>query len=332
MTTNLTSLLVNDYLYVKILIERETFCPLFCRMLSSPLQMRDGDQQVDAHVRQGEGLSVTAEDSNITNVPFRILTQMFTDAKGIINSQSGIVDVRGQTGHGYFVLNKLKMGDPLTLKYNEKTKTISCSSKCHSWNGYKICCHTIALAEHLGKLKSVLDRYVKSKKGVQLTDIANTDMSSSRGKKASKATERRKGPANKPTADSVDYVRETEPKQSNEESNQTITSTAQMFHVTFLAGLIKKCYGCGQEFSGRQRVSPNDLILKSFENRIYTSPRSKMVKKSSNLQNTYYHLNTDCVRKRHPNFEMKHVLVHEEIKESLTKKHCNVLRQKNIEV
>ena len=49
---------------------------------------------------QGEGRSITAEDSTITSVPFRILTQMLTEAKGIINRQYGIVDVPNQTQIG----------------------------------------------------------------------------------------------------------------------------------------------------------------------------------------------------------------------------------------
>jgi hypothetical protein len=38
----------------------------------------------------------------------------------------------------------------------------------------------------------------------------------------------------------------------------------QPFHLTFLAGLVIKCYGCGQNFSSRSRTPPNDLVLKRY--------------------------------------------------------------------
>ena len=52
-------------------------------------------------------------------------------------------------------------------------------------------------------------------------------------------------------------------------------SLDQPFHLIFLAGIVKKCYRCGQCFSDRQRSPPNDLILKRFDHRKYLSQNSK---------------------------------------------------------
>jgi hypothetical protein len=56
-----------------------------------------------------------------------------------------------------------------------------------------------------------------------------------------------------------------------------------------MAGIIRKCYGCGQAFSERYRNAPNDLVLKIYDHRIYLSARSKIPKHSASLQNTYFH-------------------------------------------
>jgi hypothetical protein len=46
-------------------------------------------------------------------------------------------------------------------------------------------------------------------------------------------------------------------------------SQIQPFHLTFMAGIIRKCYGYEQAFSERYRNAPNDLVLKRYDHRIY---------------------------------------------------------------
>jgi hypothetical protein len=50
----------------------------------------------------------------------------------------------------------------------------------------------------------------------------------------------------------------------------------------------------------------------------HPSPRSKLPKHSASLQNTYFHLNVDCVRKKNPHFEFRDILIHNEIKQNLS--------------
>jgi hypothetical protein len=78
-----------------------------------------------------------------------------------------------------------------------------------------------------------------------------------------------------------------------------------------MAGIIRKCYGCGQAFSERYQNAPNDLVLKRYDHRIYLSPRSKIPK----------HLNVDCARKKNPQFEFRDILIHNEIKQNLSSEH-----------
>ena len=88
-----------------------------------------------------------------------------------------------------------------------------------------------------------------------------------------------------------------------------------------MAGIIRKCYGCGQAFPERYRNAPNDIVLKTYDHRIYLSPRSKIPKHSASLQNTYFHLNVDCARRKNPQFEFRDILIHNEIKHNLSPEH-----------
>jgi hypothetical protein len=60
----------------------------------------------------------------------------------------------------------------------------------------------------------------------------------------------------------------------------------QPFQITFLAGLIKKCYGCGRNFTQQHRNTPKDLILKKLDHRFYINAVTGELTRTSNLQNT----------------------------------------------
>jgi hypothetical protein len=62
-------------------------------------------------------------------------------------------------------------------------------------------------------------------------------------------------------------------------------------------------------------------VLKRYDHRIYLSPRSKIPKHSASLQNIYFHLNVDCVRKKNPQFEFRNIVIHNEIKQHLSPEH-----------
>ena len=149
-------------------------------------------------------------------------------------------------------------------------------------------------------------------------------MPSNRGKKSTKSTSIRKGSANKKQENVAEYI---EPSQSGP---ATPSGDDQLFHITFLVGLVRKCYGCGQEFTQRNEKPPHDVIMKSFENKEYISPKRKVKKQTCHKQNAYYRLNTDCVRKRHPRFKKNQIIVHLEIQDQLIDGHRKVLRQFNL--
>ncbi|CAG2205330.1 unnamed protein product [Mytilus edulis] len=151
-----------------------------------------------------------------------------------------------------------------------------------------------------------------------VTNLANANMAINRERKPLKQTQRRKGAANKTSIELQEYVETDIPTQD------------QPFHMTFCAGLIRKCYGCNHEFSKKHRKSPHDLLLKRYDFRSYFSPKSNCQKTSKNMQSTYFHFSAECARRLVPGFEMTHVIVHNEIKEQLKEGHKEILDQHNI--
>lgn len=91
-------------------------------------------------------------------------------------------------------------------------------------------------------------------------------MPRNRGQKQ-KGTSVRKGKNNQTCTEVIDYL-------NPEEKKRNMLDLEQYFYLTFLAGLVKKCYRCGQLFTDKLRKPPNDLLLKRYDYRKYPSPNS----------------------------------------------------------
>ncbi|CAG2249927.1 unnamed protein product [Mytilus edulis] len=263
---------------------------------------------------------VSEEESQIVNVPFRILSDICRCAKQLLSEDGNITLLPGcKDGKLFMVANFISNNDPHILEYQAGPVTICCDKKCSRYISFNLCQHTLALSQYLGIFNSYLNSYRKKYKDkCDVTNLANANMATNRGKKASKATQRRKGAANKTSIELQEYVEKDIPTQD------------QPFHLTFCAGLIRKCYGCNQEFSKKHRKSPHDLLLKRYDFRSYFSPKSNCQKTSKNMQSTYFHFSAECARRLVPRFEMTHVIVHNEIKEQLKEGHKEILDQHNI--
>ena len=283
-------------------------------------------------------LSVKDEVDNIDSVPTRTLREMFDSAASLTNEDGNVVPLPGsKDGKIYIVANNIKPTDPFMVKFAPSTVTAACENKCARWMGFKTCEHTIAVVSVLGNLKNYLKSFKKQeeKRGntSNITKLVNVNMPANRGKKAKEATQRRKGKVSKTS--SMNVTSYSQPTRNDEKQNKNlkdISTIEQPCHLTFLAGLIKKCYGCGQVFSPGMRSPPNDLILKRFDFRKYKSPGSKTEKRSQVLQNTYFHLNRDCVRRICPRFEVNDIIIHQETIEQLCIGHKNILRNLGLEI
>ena len=167
------------------------------------------------------------------------------------------------------------------------------------WTFYRGC----QLSWYYGRI------YLKNQRtSSDVLQLANTNMPSNLCTKKTKAMQRRKCKSSK-TSQEIMFYNEDEVQTTTKQNNTS--SKDQPFHVT-------KCYGCGREYNEKFRQPPNDIILKRFDHRVYTSPKSKVKKRTANLQNTYFHLNIECVRRICPTYELKDILIHDESLKQLT--------------
>ncbi|XP_062573500.1 uncharacterized protein LOC134235383 [Saccostrea cucullata] len=263
-----------DIYWRKSVTQREA---VFEKMLREPLKSKGDETVVENRPVDDAAQSLftsypSAESTDITNIPFPILESIFQDSKIIFQSSNGIVQMPGcDDKSAFFVLNKNQTSDPFKVHRSKCTTLFTCEMKCHRYNCYKLCEHTTATAFYCNLLTDYIQQYKKKHNSERnLTAISLTGMPRNRGKKP-KGTSIRKGRNNKTFTEVMDYAVSKK------------SSLEQPFHLTFLAGLVNKCYGCGQQFSDKLRAPPNDLVLKRYDHRKYLSRNSKTQRVSASL-------------------------------------------------
>ena len=92
----------------------------------------------------------------------------------------------------------------------------------------------------------------------------------------------------------------------------------QPFQVAFF-GKAVKCYGCQRPFGTQMKKVPKNLILKNLGICQYTDKNSTKTQ-STLLQNTFYHLNLECIGQKYPMTELSHIIIHEEIRDKIRKR------------
>lgn len=185
-----TYFLVNEDDFFKMTKQQQA--KAFHKFCSVPLHQDEDSQSgnTDECLDVLNHLSVQPSQACITSIAFPILQEMFVEANGILSNESGIHQFG--TDNTFYVENNACDGTAVHVKIRGRGN-ISCESSCLRWASYKLCCHTIAVAEKESMLSSVLRKYAKSNKGPNVTKLATQDMPKGRGKKATKATQRRKG-------------------------------------------------------------------------------------------------------------------------------------------
>lgn len=322
-------LYLNHCFHYKILIH---VCICF-RMLTEPLKAKHGEKE-NADL-PGTSLSISAKECNIGSIPNKLLQEMFQEAALTIEDDTNIVPVPGTNKMAYFV-HDLSNSENRQLKINASTHRITCEPKCHRWNSFRICAHVLALAEKLNMLKEVIEKFKKTNVKVNITRMVNTNMPANRGKKGVKATQIRKGAANKPktlitnyqTPEALVHISDTINSYSKLKQSTADLTAQQPFEVTSIHGLIKKCYGCDREFSDNNTQPPYDLLLKHSEVRPrYDKDQKKWyIPQNHDLSNAYYHLNIVCVQKVHKTFEWSQAVISVQFQPSVTEEHKHVLR------
>jgi len=186
--------LVEEDSYFKMTkIQQERAFNKFKSAPLSPDTVVDANDKTDVSGHEElvfSNLSVQVSQVHTTIIPLQILNAIFKEANTILEDESRMH--RFGDLKSYYVEDASRNGCAVHVTITTRSE-VSCDPSCLRWSSYKICSHTIAVAEKEGILKRHIYNYCKRSKGANFTSLATQDMPKGRGKKATKATQRRKG-------------------------------------------------------------------------------------------------------------------------------------------
>ena len=142
-------------------------------------------------------LSVSLEDSGVIRVPFNILKEMFKRAACLVKDRFIVAAPGISDNPDRYVASSEPSSPPYVVKrkHNQRHGTFyECCDRCIRFSTFNICSHTLAVAENDGKLSEFLRVYKGNDQNLpRISGLLQADLPTGRGKKATKATQRRKG-------------------------------------------------------------------------------------------------------------------------------------------
>ena len=294
------------------------------------LQDKDTSSQTDVETC----LSVKLENSGITSVPYLTLKGIFLKAVTLKQTPEAIVKAPIPNSETYYVAScsNSKVPHMVIVKSNG---ALECDNNCMHFCTFKLCSHVLAVADKNGCLQSFLNIYNKKKVSPNISALANANLPNNRGKKPTKATQKRKGgDPNKRRPEVLEVTRETEvcvvktvkekPNLPSPESGTYSIALLAHCHVNTTT-----CYGCKGLFKkdGFPK-SPGDLIIVTKGQRQYTqNGETKLSTKSTNI---YFHFNEKCVKNYDSCFIPCLARVADDVKPHLNNVHKQVLEAASI--
>ena len=104
---------------------------------------------------------------------------------------------------------------------------------------------------------------------------------------------------------------------------------SEPFILKRLNGRIKVCAGCkGPHLKSTYNgllFPPFDICLGHKETLSYTNPKNRQ--ECSKLGNAYYHINLECIKKKHPSFTAAQIKCPSDMRTSLSEAHHKFLRE-----
>lgn len=276
-------------------------------------------------------LSVAPSESNIVNVPHQSVLEMFQKAAQMCSTPGEIVKAPIASGNGniYYAASTSNPETPHQVRIIGKSGQFSCDKNCLRWSTFKVCSHVLAVAEHVGSLKTFLTWFGKAQRAPNYTALSNSNMPSNRGKKATKATQKRKGGnPNKPQSAVLGYI----DRPSTNKKPALPDPASGSYIVTLLKFCHEKtsiCFSCKGRFKDNEYpCDPRDLIIVTKGQREYMKDGEKRQAKMGNI---YFHFNEKCVVKYDCYFLPCLVRVQEDAKTYLTEKHKQLLEHANVD-
>ena len=104
------------------------------------------------------------------------------------------------------------------------------------------------------------------------------------------------------------------------------------YELVTLPGNVKKCYGCGAEFTDRQRSPLHNIVVKHVDRRLVRrDERTGNFLFSADYSNTYYHLDFSHIQRKNPFFTGQVFIAFDKLS-SLNNSQCNIIENCNLKV
>ena len=284
----------------------------------------------------------------IGHLPKSINAEMVKAAANLVNDGKAIMKGFGNI---YYCESKKDKDRPHQVLTDVTKLSFVCKSQnCYRFQSFGICKHTLAIACKTDSLREYT-RKVNTKGKVNISRLCDVGKEKNAGKKKRKATEIRKGPANKlhiPTkvivqpaqlhpSSSDSSLEQPSPNQvaedSNENENLIIPDTPnpspngyELTLLKFCHKNVAKCSGCsGNFFENGYPAVPFDLVVVSKTKRDYVDPKTRQKTKSPDFTKVYYHFHSECLLKHNSFFAPQLICIPPAIKEHLSAIHKGFL-------
>ena len=272
-------------------------------------------------------LTVKPEESGITSVPFEMFRSMFTKAAMMKTSGEDIMKAPGRDHNNYMVTSS-STNVPHLVAVDDSKGSFICDKNCAQFSSVKICAHVLSVADHVGQLPSFLTHFKKTSMKKNLTTLANFGLPSDRGKKASKSTQKRKGPVRPVVATYMDRPKQPAKKPKHPDP---LPNSYELTLLNFCNAQVQKCYGCAGtlKLDGGTIPEPpqNMAVVTKLQREYYKDGRKQQ---SATFTNAYFHLSVSCIKRHNQYFVVELVHVSDELKPHLTVEHMSILKAMGI--
>ena len=245
-------------------------------------------------------ISIPPGAANIS-IPFSVVTRMWQKAEHLLATPGSIGKPIGtyfSDSNAHLVASESKPSQPHFV-YVHDTGRVTCE-QCPSFNDWKLCKHTIAAAEKMVRLQKVL-QWRRSNGTPNLDKAVRASWPKSVGNKPKSSQpkgSRKPKEAVTEIHDVGDSSERGAAKQSNTQSSPPPWRAGRYpLEITFWKDTrSKKCAGCHSLFED----PAHGLILRRCEKDwIAGSSKSKITPVA---QPRAYHVDLDCIKRRHPDF------------------------------
>ena len=172
-------------------------------------------------------IAISADESGILYPPHSILSELFDNASKLLATNDNLIAAPGAPKGTYIVAFAKDAGNPLTVTADVVSGKVTCQSRCERYKSYKICEHCLAVAQKEQMIAKFVTFFKRAERQKRISNVVDVHKSKCAGKKASKATERRKGGmnTNRKEKDLTSYARVI-PEKATREKNTAKTTVS----------------------------------------------------------------------------------------------------------